>query len=257
MILTSGRIAALAVGLPLVLGTATFGAFSMVGLYAHTSEHHIASYPWHGGDISLNTGSGGVRVVAGGGDTISVAYTEHYELKRPTVTTATLNGGLQLVGKCPGGLFGSNCYINYVLTVPASAQLVLHSGDGNLHIVGISGSEKLSTGAGGIQLDNVSGAITAHTGDGSIRGTQVGSHDVTASTGAGSVDLEWAVAPTAVAVSTGDGGITLVLPGGSGPYHVTTHTGDGGVEVAVPTDATSSSSIDARTGAGSIHIRTN
>jgi hypothetical protein len=49
MILTSGRIAALAVGLPLVLGTATFGAFSMVGLYAHTSEHHIASYPWHGG----------------------------------------------------------------------------------------------------------------------------------------------------------------------------------------------------------------
>ncbi len=96
---TGGRIAALAVGLPFVVAAAVFGAFSMVGTFAHASERHVASYQWNGGAITLRT-TGNVTVEVGTGTQIGVTYTEHYELKKPTVTASTSNGGLQLSAAC-------------------------------------------------------------------------------------------------------------------------------------------------------------
>jgi Putative adhesin len=236
MMATSGRITAIAIGIPLVLGTAAWGAFSVVGLSAHASERHVASYAWHGGAISVDTGSGSVEIEAGTGSEVTVAYTEHYELKKPTVAAATSNGGIQLTARCPTGIFDDNCAINYVVTVPASAPLVLHSGDGAL------------------TFDGVSGAIVATTGDGDISGTRVLSDAVQASTGDGGIDVEWARGPTNVVVSTGDGDINLVVPAGSGPYRASTHTGDGGVDITVPTGTGASASITATTGDGGISI---
>ena len=88
---TGGRVAALAVGLPFVVAAAVFGAFSMVGTFAHASERHVASYQWNGGAITLRT-DGNVTVEVGTGTQIAVTYTEHYQLKKPTVTASTPNG---------------------------------------------------------------------------------------------------------------------------------------------------------------------
>ena len=104
-----------AVGFPFVVGAAVLGAFGVVGGFAQTSERHVASYPWNGGTITLRT-DGNVTVEVGSGPQIAVTYTEHYQLKKPSVTSATSGGGLQLTATCPGAVvvFGTSCAVNYV-----------------------------------------------------------------------------------------------------------------------------------------------
>ncbi|HEY5454975.1 MAG TPA: DUF4097 family beta strand repeat-containing protein [Acidothermaceae bacterium] len=255
MYVTGGRLAALAVGLPFVVGVAVVGAFSVVGDFAQTSERHVASYPWSGGGVTLRT-DGNVTVEVGSSPQIAVMYTEHYQLKKPSVTSATSGGGLQLTAKCPGAVvvFGSNCAINYVLTVPATAALNVHSGDGYIHVTGSTAVLSLDSGNGGIEFDNVTGDVVAHTGNGGISGSQVSSRNVQASTGNGGIDITWSVAPTTVVATTGNGGIHLVVPQGSGPYRTSTHTGNGSAHVNVASDSSAASSITAETGDGSITI---
>jgi hypothetical protein len=255
MYVSGGRVAALAVGLPFVIGAGALGAFGVAGAMAQTSERHVASYPWNGGAITLRT-DGNVTVEVGSGSQIAVTYTEHYQLKKPTVTSATSGSGLQLTAKCPGAVvvLGNNCAINYVLTVPASASLDLHSGDGDIHVSGSTAALSLDTGDGGIEFDNVTGDVVARTGDGGISGSQVGSKNVQASTGDGGVHITWSVTPTTVVATTGDGSIHLVVPQGSGPYRTSTHTGDGSAHVSVASDVSAASLITAETGDGSITI---
>jgi DUF4097 and DUF4098 domain-containing protein YvlB len=250
---TGGRVVALAVGLPFVVAVAAGGAFSVVGDFAQTSERHVASYSWSGGAITLHT-DGNVTVEVGSSPQIAVTYTEHYQLKKPTVTSATSGGGLQLAAKCPGGIFGNNCAINYVLTVPATAALNLHSGDGDIHVSGSTAALALDSGDGDIDLDDVTGNVVAQTGDGDISGTAVSSTNVQASTGDGDMHIVWATAPTTVVATSGDGDIHLVLPQGSGPYRTSTHTGDGSAHVTSLVDPTAAASITAETGDGSITI---
>jgi hypothetical protein len=236
MQLTSGRLAAVAIGIPVMLAASGFGAFSLVGTFARTSEQHTATYAWHGdGEISVNASAGDVRIVVGTGTQVGVVYTEHYEFKRPTITATSLNGGLQLAARCAGGVYGSNCEINYVLTVPAAASLVLHTGDGD------------------VQLGASTGTVSATTGEGDINGTQLLSKTVDASTGDGDVKLAWDIAPTSVDATTGNGGINLVVPQGTA-YSVSAHTGNGGTHVSVPQDQAATDSITASTGNGDIRI---
>ena len=236
MHLTSGRLAAVVIGIPMTLALAVFGAFSLVGTFARTSEQHAASYPWQGhGEISLNLSSGDVQIQTGSGTQVGVVYTEHYELRKPTVSAARLDGGLQLKASCPGGVFGNNCAINYVVTVPASVSLVLY------------------TGAGDVQLGATTGTIAVNTGDGDVNGTELVSKTVNASTGNGDIQLGWDVAPTTVVTTTGDGDIALVVPPGTA-YKVSAHTGNGSTHVTVPQDQAAPASISADTGNGDIHI---
>jgi hypothetical protein len=250
---TGGRLAALAVGLPCAVGAAVVGAFTVVGSFARASESHVATYQWSGGAVTLRT-DGNVTVDVGTGTQIGVTYTEHYQLKKPTVASSVSNGGVQLTATCPGGFFGSNCAVNYVLTVPATAALNLHSGDGYIHVNGSTAALSLDTGDGDIEFDNVTGNVVAHTGDGGISGTQVSSKNVQASTGDGGIHIEWSVGPTTVVATTGDGSIHLVVPQGSGPYSTSTHTGDGSVHVGVVSDSNAASLITAETGDGGITI---
>ncbi|HWF42321.1 MAG TPA: DUF4097 family beta strand repeat-containing protein [Acidothermaceae bacterium] len=255
MYASGGRVAALAVGLPFVIGAAVVGAFSVVGDMAQTSEHHAASYQWNGGAITLRT-DGNVTVEVGSSTQIAVTYTEHYQLKKPTVTSSTSNGGVQLTAKCPGAVvvFGNNCAINYTLTVPATAALNLHSGNGDIAVTGSTAALSVDSGNGGIEFDNVTGDVVAHTGNGGISGSQVSSKNVQASTGDGGIHITWSMAPTTVVATTGNGGIHLVVPQGSGPYRTSTHTGNGSAHVNVASDSGAASSITAETGDGSITI---
>lgn len=254
MIATTGRITALAIGLPLVLGVVGFQAFDMVGLMAQTSEHHEATYPWHGGEIALDISSGGVTVVTGDNNTVGVSYTEHYQLKRPTVSATPAAAGLQLKARCPGALFSNNCYINYTLTVPSSAKMTIHTGNGGVRVADLTGALSVSTGAGGVNLTNVSGDLVAHTGDGGVNATGLRSSALQVHTGNGGINLQWASAPTSVSVTSGNGGVQLTVPAGSGPYRVTVSSGNGGRDVSVPTNPSASSSITVHTGNGGIRV---
>jgi len=245
-------VTAVAIGIPIAVASAVFAALSMVSTFAQAREHHEASYPWHGGAVTVNTNSGSVRVEAGTGTQVGVSYTEYFQLKRPTVSASTTADGVQLNAKCPSGI--SACQVNYVLTVPAAAALTLHSGDGAIRVGGGSGAGSFDTGNGAILFENVSGDIVAHTGDGRIGGDAVRSKSVHASTGNGGVSIDWLVAPRTVVATTGDGRIELGVPQGSGPYRMSTHTGDGSVHVTVPTDPAATAAITAQSGNGGIVV---
>ncbi|HEX4018472.1 MAG TPA: hypothetical protein VHX15_17170 [Frankiaceae bacterium] len=232
---TSGRVAAVALGLPVMLAGAAFGAFSLVGLQAHTSEHHHASYPWSGGTVSLDLGAGNAQIRAGDTQVVDVSYTEHYELKRPTAQGAAAAGGVSLKAHCPGGLYGSNCSINYVITVPKRAALNVHIGDGNLSLQGISAP------------------VTARAGDGNISGSALASNSVQADIGDGSIHLQWVSVPTQVTSSVGDGSIDVVVPDGSGPYAIR-QSGAGSSNIEVATDPGAGAAMVLHTGDGSIHV---
>lgn len=255
MIATNGRLTALLVGIPFVLAAAGWEAFSMVGLFAQASQHVETSYPWNGGEISVQSWSGYVHVVVGSGNEVGVSYTEHYQLKKPTVTGAVAGNGVALNAKCPGGIFANNCEINYTLTVPAGANLVIHTGDGGIKVAASTGSLTLSTGAGGISLSAVSGAVDARTGDGGINATELHSPSVQAKAGGGGIHLAFDAVPSKVDASTGDGGIDIRVPDASGPYKVSASTGNGGKAVNVPTDPNATKLITAHTGSGGITIQ--
>ena len=254
MIATGGRVTALAIGLPLVLGAVGWQAFSMVGYMAQTSEHHEATYPWHGGEISLNVSSGSVTVVTGADNTVAVSYTEHYQLKKPTVSASLPATGLQLEARCPGVLFSNNCDINYTLTVPSSAKMTIHTGNGGVRVADLTGALSLSTGAGGVNLTNVSGDLIAHAGNGGVRGSGLRSNALQVDTADGGVNLQWATAPKSVSVTSGNGGVRLTVPTGSGPYRVDVSSGNGGQHVSVPTDPNAAASIAVHTGNGGISV---
>jgi DUF4097 and DUF4098 domain-containing protein YvlB len=255
MMITGGRAASLLVGIPLVVGVAGFGAFNMVGNFAQSSEHHEASLAYGGGEISVQLNSGSVRISAGTADTVAVSYTSHYQLKKPAIAAGTANGGVQLTAKCPGGLWSNNCAVNYTLTVPTSARLTVHTGNGSISLVGVTGNASLDTGNGRITVDGGGGAIVARTGNGSILGTNLESTSVHAKTGNGRLDITWSKAPANVDARTGNGSIALTVPASSGPYDVVATTGNGRKNIQVPVATGASSSIAAHTGNGSINIR--
>ena len=66
MRMTTGRIVAVTVGGPLLVAAVGLSAFNMTGTFTNASEHHEVSYPWAGGTLSVDVGSGSVRVVVGG-----------------------------------------------------------------------------------------------------------------------------------------------------------------------------------------------
>jgi hypothetical protein len=254
MIGTGGRVTALAIGIPLALGVMGWQAFSMVGLMAQTSEHHAETYPWPGGEISVDVSSGSVHVVVGDSERVGVSYTEHYQLKEPTTSVSSSAAGLQIKARCPSGIFSNNCEINYVLTVPSSAKLTIHTGDGGVQVADVAGALNLDTGDGGVSLDGVTGDVQARTGDGGVHATGLRSTALQAHTGDGGIDLEWASAPTTVAVTSGDGGVHITVPKGSGPYQVDVSSGNGGRDISVPTDSNARSSITVHTGDGGISV---
>jgi hypothetical protein len=232
---TPGRVVALALGVPIMLASVVWSAFTLVGALGRTSAHFHTSYAWSGGSVSLNLNDGNVQIRAAETRTVDVEYTEHYEFKRPTVKGVSSSSGVALTWHCVGGVFGQNCQINYVISVPKQAALQLRIGDGNLTLQGITAP------------------VVAHTGDGSIHGSGLGSTTVQATVGDGSVHLEWVAGPSRVTAHVGDGSISLVVPRGSGPYAIA-RSGSGSANIAVATDPAAASKLDLDVGDGSIHV---
>jgi hypothetical protein len=232
---TPGRLVVVAIGVPLMLAAMAWGSFRLIGVLARTSQHHHVSYAYSGGTLSLNVGDGNVQIRAGDTSRVDVSYTEHYELKRPTVRGSSTASGITLTSHCPGGFFKQDCSVNFVITVPRAAALELRVGEGSLNLQGISST------------------VVAHTGDGSIDGTDLTSKSVAATVGDGSLHLEWAIGPTRVTSSVGDGSVDITVPRGSGPYAIQ-HSGAGSSDIGVATDPAAASTMDLHAGDGSIHV---
>jgi Putative adhesin len=139
-------------------------------------------------------------------------------------------------------------FVRVELSVPASADLTLHSGDGHIHCRGVNGALNIETADGSIEVSDIRGSMRIHTGDGHIEGSGMdGSLD--ASTRDGHVRVRGRF--DALQLETGDGSVTAdILPGSKMSNNWSIRTSDGSVTVRMSDGI--SADIEAHTGDGSI-----
>jgi len=119
--------------------------------------------------------------------------------------------------------------------MPREGRVNLHTGDGFIELSHFKGNMELESGDGHQNIDEVDGSLRARTGDGHIRAT--GRFDaLDLNTGDGRIEAR-AMAGSAMAsswnVRTGDGGVTLQLPGNFAA-DVDLHTSDGSINLDIP-----------------------
>lgn len=138
--------------------------------------------------------------------------------------------------------------VRMVLAVPRRLNLEARTADGAILARDLNGRIELSTGDGSVRLQGIQGRMTIRTGDGAITASDL-QGSVTVSTGDGSVLLSGRL--DELEARTGDGAIDVnVLPGSTmrGDWNVS--TGDGGVKILLPPDF--NADIEATTGDGGI-----
>ncbi len=222
--------------------------------------------------LVMNVGSGDVHVHTGSGNTIIVKETRRsggfatsndkidYSQSGNTIT-------VQDEGN-PGIFFGFNS-LSLDVTLPASSDLQLQTGSGSVDVADINGQVNAQTGSGSITADNISGQqATLKTGSGDITLDNVTGQQEILSTGSGSIDARGLNGQ--VTLDTGSGSTTVrqsalkgdsVLKAGSGDitYNGSLdpngsyrfETGSGSVDLTLP--SSSSFSLDAHTGSGSVN----
>ena len=139
---------------------------------------------------------------------------------------------------------------NLIVSLPRDADVDARSGDGSITVDGLTGRIHLNTGDGGVTGRALSGDLSVRTGDGPVTLERVrGGLDLT--TGDGGVEVSGAL--QRLNVHTGDGSVTVRASAGSTTaedWEIT--TGDGGVTLELP--GAFGAELDARTGDGRISV---
>lgn len=136
------------------------------------------------------------------------------------------------------------------VTVPAQADLDLHTGDGHIESKAVAGVIRYRSGDGHIRAGGLRGDIFLRTGDGIIDATALDGA-VTAETGGGQVSLAGRF--DALNVRSGDGRITVDAQRGSQlTRNWTLRTGDGRILARLPADFRAT--LDARSGDSRINV---
>jgi hypothetical protein len=223
----------------------------LAGLALRRSDSETITFPAPVRSVDVKLPAGGVRITAGGDGSASVTRETRWLLTKPKLDERMDGGELHLhVTGSP--LFSG--VVEYTLTVPADASVMVWSSAGTIHATGVDGGLDARSSAGGIHVDGCGGALRLKTSAGSVEGERLSSTDVEVHTSAGGVDLTFAVAPDRVEVETSAGSVDVVVP--DDRYAVSTDTGVGNETVEVTRDDTSGRRIDVKTSAGSVRIAT-
>ncbi|WP_437033334.1 DUF4097 family beta strand repeat-containing protein [Streptomyces sp. enrichment culture] len=169
----------------------------------------------------------------------------------PKVSWSLKDDRLVLRLKCSGII--ADCAARHRVEVPRGIAVTVHNRDGSVRAGGFTDPLNVRTGDGSVHVTDTSGPLELHSGDGSVR-AEVSSRTVRTRSGDGSVRLALRAVPDRVESHSGDGSVTIELPRAA--YKVDTRTGDGPERVSVPRDDASRHVVTARTGDGSLTVRT-
>jgi hypothetical protein len=226
-------------------------------------------------DLSIQTGSGQIRVQPGATDTVRIAaklrgdnsWTSGSDVaerirkieQNPPIEQ---QGSAIRIGRFADEALGRNISISYEVTVPADTKVAASTGSGGIVVGRVKGAVAASSGSGSIQVDGAA-ALKAHTGSGAIHATGIAG-EIAANSGSGSITIAQTGAGD-VKVSAASGGVTL--SGVNGAASVSTASGSinldgrpagpwslncssGTVTMTVPPDA--AFDLSARSSSGSV-----
>lgn len=216
-------------------------------------SHKVATRNFAGATkVVVSVDAGSVVIAPSAADTVEVRRNESYLGRRPRVTEDVEGGTLRLQAHCQLAL--AACTIDYSLKVPQGLPVSVVTKAGAVKAGGLSGRLDLNSSAGNIDLSQLSGSVKAHSQAGAISGTGISSASFDGSTDAGAIGIGFSKAPRSLHLTTNAGNIDLRVPDEG--YRLTT-SAPATASVGIKTDPAAPRKIDARTAAGSIHIRAN
>lgn len=191
-------------------------------------------------DVRLRVNDGAIRVHSGADGKVeasirAVGYTRgrDYEVQ---VSQSGDRINLNIRRRTEFGWFnwgaGPHRSFEVTLVVPPAANLDVNSGDGSVKVDDVAGNLRVGTGDGSIEVSRVRGNIELRTGDGHVTADWA-EGSLQAHTGDGAVTARGRF--QALTVETGDGHVDVRVDEGSAMQRGwSIRTGDGGVTLALP-----------------------
>lgn len=241
------------VGAPVTALLIAVTTLGIVGTLARQTESTALSFTQPISKIRIDIGQGSVTLR--GGETGAV--TGERVLTRGLQTPAhheRVEGDVLVITAGCNPIGNTWCDITYVLDVPRSIDVVVETGFGSIRASGLSSTVDLRAGAGSVTVEELSGAANLESGAGSVTGTGLASPTVTASSGAGSVELAFSASPERVDASAGAGSVDIEVPRDGTTYRVDEAESDLSIRVAVPTDPAATNVLRVASGAGQVTI---
>jgi hypothetical protein len=251
--MTPARRVALALGVPACLALIAWGAFSIVGEIGQGQFPVSDTIPVTAGQVTAHFGGGSVTLEQGAADQAKVTGTAHYSLVRPTFTAQRIAGGAAFGYNCD--LPVGNCGLDATVSVPAGITTAISTDGGNATVTGTTGDVTLSSGGGNVTANHAAGDLTLSTDGGNINGTALTAARVTAGTGGGDIQIEFATVPANVHITSDGGNITIIVPRGTTQYNVNASSAGGNVSDGLPISTYSPDTITATTGGGNVTLR--
>jgi hypothetical protein len=251
--MTRARRVALALGVPACLALTAWGAFAIVGEIGQGHFPVSDTIPVSGGKVTVHFGGGSVLLQQGAAGQAKLTGTAHYSLVRPTFTAQRVGDGVSFGYNCD--LPVGNCGLDATVTVPAGTATAISTDGGNATVTGTTGDVTMSSGGGNVTAHHAAGDLTLTTGGGNINGTALTAARVTAGTGGGDVQIEFATVPGNIHITSDGGNITIMVPRGTTQYNVNASSAGGNVTDSLPINTSSPHTITATTGGGDITLR--
>jgi Putative adhesin len=251
--MTRARRVALALGVPACLALTAWGAFAIVGEIGQGHFPVSAAIPVSGGEVTAHFGGGSVLLQQGAAGQAKLTGTAHYSLVRPTFTAQRVGSGASFGYNCD--LPVGNCGLDATVTVPAGTATTISTDGGNATVSGTTGDVTMSSGGGNVTADHAAGDLTLTTDGGNINGTALTAAHVTAGTGGGDVQIEFAMVPDNIHITSDGGNITIIVPRGTAQYDVNASSAGGNVTDLLSINTFSPHTITATTGGGDITLR--
>jgi len=251
--MTRARRVALALGVPACLALIGWGAFAIVGEIGQGHFPVSAAIPVTGGTVTAHLGGGNVHLEQGAVGEAKLTGTARYSLVRPTFTARRVGGGVAFGYNCD--LPVGNCGLDATVSVPAGTATTISTDGGDATVTGTTGDITLSSGGGNVTADHTAGDLTLTTDGGDINGTGLTAARVTAGTGGGNVQIQFATVPGNVRVTSDGGNITIIVPRGATQYDVNASSAGGTVTDLLPLNTSSPRTITATTGGGNVTLR--
>ena len=167
-------------------------------------------------EVEVDAPGQSVTIVRGRPGQVRVVSSMSWLLGRPTFRHAWYGRTLQVTAGCATFNVFEDCQASLLIRVPANVTVRVAVGSGSAAVAGLTGPVHLTATSGSIRLTDVSGPVWAMATTGSIVATNgLTSRQVDAGVGSGSLALDFAAAPAAVALDVGSGSGRVTVPPGA------------------------------------------
>jgi hypothetical protein len=243
----------LLVGGPVTALLIAVTAFGFVGTLARETTSHPIEVAGPVDRIRVAVTQGSVTLRGADQDRVTGERVTTRGLREPGVTERVDGTTLVIEAWCMP-LGNTWCDVSYVLDVPRGIDVEVETALGSIRASGLDGALDLFSATGSVDVDAVTGSLRLESGAGSVQGTALASKAVVAESGAGSVRLAFAGPPDRVTASAGAGSIDIEVPDDGTAYRIDDVNPGTDVRVAVPTDPVSGHLLRLDGGAGSVSV---